>query len=188
MERTSHADFGGKNEKRSYLIHRQEKLRQVRDRNIIEVGINGYFQILKKNPDQGNLPYVTEIAKDMVDRINEEEKDLQMENMRTMITTIVSFNKPVSKKEILLSEKLFRACNQDTRGEQDKMSKLRDNFHSQKDLVCIGKLVPNLIREQDNLLLEVMLPANLQDESKQKEAARLLAPFLVLSDNMVFNL
>ena len=43
------------------------------------------------------------------------------------------------------------------------MKKLRDNFNSQKKLVCVGKLIPNLIRDQDNLLLEVMLPANLED-------------------------
>lgn len=87
-----------------------------------------------------------------------------MDNVRTMITTIVSFNRPTNRNDILLSEKLLRACNQDNRLEKDKMKKLRENFNFQKDLVCIGKIVPNLIREQDNLLLEVMLPANIDEE------------------------
>ena len=52
-------------------------------------------------------------------------------------------------------------------------------------MICIGKLVPNLIREQDNLLLEVMLPANFDEN--QEEAARILAPFLIVSNHVLFN-
>ena len=43
LERTSNVDLGGKDQKRTYLIQRQEKLREGRDIMITEVGINGYF-------------------------------------------------------------------------------------------------------------------------------------------------
>jgi len=48
-------------------------------------------------------------------------------------------------------------------------------------------LVPNLIRGQDNLILEVMLPADLSRESNLKQAAYILAPFLIISHHIVFN-
>ena len=68
------------------------------------------------------------------------------------------------------------------------MGDLRENFYRQRDLICIGKLVPNLIRDQDNLILELMLPADLEIEANLREAARMLAPFLILSHHMIFNL
>ena len=71
------------------------------------------------------------------------------------------------------------------------MGKMRANFTSQGKLICIGKLVANLIREQDNLLLEVMLPRDFnsdhQSQSAMEEAARILAPFLIVSNHMIFD-
>ncbi len=48
-------------------------------------------------------------------------------------------------------------------------------------------MVPNIIRDQDNLFLEVILPADLDVQENLNEAASILAPFLVLSNNVVFN-
>ena len=125
------------------------------------------------------------------DRINVAEMDLNMENVRTMVTTIVSIRRP-NHDSILLSEKLlFSTSLNDSHQmetEQDRrMNELRENFYSQRDLVCLGKLVPNLIRDQDNLILEVMLPAELEIEANLREAARMLAPFLIVSNHMIFN-
>ena len=37
------------------------------------------------------------------------------------------------------------------------------------------------------MILEVMLPAELEVESNLREAARILAPFLIVSNHMIFN-
>ena len=44
-----------------------------------------------------------------------------------------------------------------------------------------------MIRDQDNLILEVMLPDDLEVEANLQEASRILAPFLIISNHMVFN-
>ena len=67
----------------------------------------------------------------------------------------------------------------------------RDLYRSSdRDLVCIGKVVPNIIRNQDNLIFELMMPSALELTIEQdlEKAARILAPFLILSHHVVFNL
>lgn len=48
--------------------------------------------------------------------------------------------------------------------------------------------MPSPIRDQDNLVFELMMPADLEVESHAKEAARILAPFLIISQTLVINL
>ena len=55
-------------------------------------------------------------------------------------------------------------------------------------MFCIGKLVPNKIRDHDNLLLEVILPSELEVERNLQKAKELLAPFILISDHMIINL
>ena len=43
----------------------------------------------------------------IVEEINEEENELNMENISTIVTTIVSIGQPREKNEPLLSEKLL---------------------------------------------------------------------------------
>ena len=52
----------------------------------------------------------------MINRINEAEEKLKMDNVKTMVTTIVSLRgggPAAESDDILLSEKLLDACNQD---------------------------------------------------------------------------
>jgi len=68
----------------------------------------------------------------------------------------------------LLSEKLLMAVNKMEKQDLKQMAPLRAKFFKQKDLVSIGKIVPNMIHEQDNLIFEVMLPAELTVEENLK--------------------
>ena len=82
------------------------------------------------------------------DRINISEMDLNMDNVRTIVSTIVSLRRP-NHDSTLLSEKLLFSTSLDDKQTDyhKKMGDLRENFQSQRDLLCIGKLVPNLIRD-----------------------------------------
>lgn len=118
--------------------------------------------------------------------INVAEQDLKMDETKTVVTTIVSLGPP-NHDPNLLTEKMLLVSEQMEMLDLENFKELRSNFNSQKDLICLGKLVPNIIRDQDNLFLELMLPADLDVEENMKEAANLLAPFLIVSNNMVFN-
>lgn len=68
------------------------------------------------------------------------------------------------------------------------METLREDlFRREEHLNCIGKLVPNIIRDQDNLFVELVLP-DLDIEGNVEEAVKMLAPFLIISNHMIFNL
>ena len=82
----------------------------------------------------------------MIQRINQEEDELKMDNVPTIITTIVSIGK-LKDRDLLFSEKLLKTSNLDGNQKTSKMDKMRSNFSSQRDLISIGKLVPNPIRE-----------------------------------------
>ena len=125
----------------------------------------------------------------VADRINIAEMDLNMDNVKTIVTTVVSLRRPNHESTLLSEKLLFSTSFKDTETAYErKMSELRENFYRQRDLICIGKLVPNLIRDQDNLILELMLPDELEIEANRKEAARMLAPFLIVSNHVIFNL
>lgn len=109
-----------------------------------------------------------------------------MDEVRTMISTIVNFKRPDHSK-LMVSEKLLLAIDEMKFKDTRLMDEMRAKFFEQKDLVSIGKIVPNLIREQDNLIFELMLPAELTVEENLKEAARILAPYLIFSNHVVFN-
>ena len=61
----------------------------------------------------------------------------------------------------MLSERLLLASEQLSFADLRKNDLMRSEFFEQQSCVCVGKLIPNLIRDQDNLILEVMLPADL---------------------------
>lgn len=110
-----------------------------------------------------------------------------MQSVHTITTTFVSL-KPPDHSSRLVSENLL-AQDKSTAVNEQKMQDLREEFLDVKtDLVCLGKLVANPHRDQDNLILELMLPEDLNVEVNSSEAARLLAPFLLVSDHIVFNL
>lgn len=105
-----------------------------------------------------------------------------MENVRTIVTTIVSIKAP-RKQDLLLSEKLLSQLDDDY--DDRKLIKVREGLASKLGCLSIGKLVSNPIRDQDNLLLELVLPADFDQETES--AARILAPFLIVSNHMIFN-
>ena len=118
--------------------------------------------------------------------MNQAEQNLNMAETLTVVTTIVSLGPP-NHDENLLTEKMLLVSEQMEMLDLESNKKVRKEFNRQEDLVCIGKLVPSIIRDQDNLFLELMLPADLNVEENLHEAARILAPFLLLSNNVVFN-
>jgi len=136
--------------------------------------------------DDGKKIYVPEETFNISKDINMAEQDLKMDETKTVVTTIVSLGPP-NHDPNLLTEKMLLMSEQMQMLDLENFNELRSNFNSQKDLICLGKLVPNIIRDQDNLFLELMLPADLDVEENMKEAANLLAPFLIVSNNMVFN-
>ena len=68
------------------------------------------------------------------------------------------------------------------------MQALKSRFFSQKDLICIGKVVPNKMRDHDTLLFEVMLPADLTEEENMARACEIVAPLLILSQQVIIDL
>ena len=76
---------------------------------------------------------VDENGKQIVESINNEESELKMDNVATIVTTIVSLGKH-RKNDLLLSEKLLQFSNQDSLGannkDDQKMGKMRANFTS----------------------------------------------------------
>jgi len=114
------------------------------------------------------------------------EVDLNLESIHTIVTTIVYLGPP-NYSQRLLSEKLLDFISE-SKVPAKNMKDLRNKLFAQKDLVCIGKLVPNVIRDQDNMIFELMLPDDLEVDANLQEAARILAPFLVVSNHLVFNL
>ena len=68
------------------------------------------------------------------------------------------------------------------------MTALKSRFFSQKDLTCIGKVVPNKMRDHDTLVFEVMLPADLDEEENMQRACEVIAPLLILSQQVIIDL
>ena len=70
-----------------------------------------------------------------------------MNGVCTLVTTIVSLSRPI-RSQPLLSEKLL--LTQDLISEDDinneGMEELRHHLYNQDELIALGKLVPNMIR------------------------------------------
>ena len=127
----------------SYFISRQLKLREERNEQINRVGINGFFQVLKIDRQQQHgggatrtgamkMVIVPPDAFNVADRINMAEMDLNLDNVRTIVSTVVSLRRP-NHDSTLLSEKCLFSSNlaDGTDGDyQRKMGDLRENFYS----------------------------------------------------------
>ena len=120
-----------------------------RNREIQEVGVSGYFKVLKQDSRNNNAIIVPPEASNIVESMNRAEKDLNMANVSTVISTIVSLRAP-NHDTNLISEKLLEFTDGPSKigkAEMKKLRDLRDNFYRQRDLLCIGKVVPNQIRD-----------------------------------------
>ena len=125
------------------------------------------------------------------------EADLDMQNVRTNIATIIYLDKP--EDDQLLSQSLAelsggtqyghsRSELQEQQQKQKQMKSLKTSFFSQQGLICIGKVVPNKMRDHDTLVFEVMLPADLHEEENMARACEIVAPLLILSQQVVIDL
>ena len=85
-------------------------------------------------------------AFDITEHINDAEQDLKMDEVHTMISTIVSIGRPNHAQQ-MLSEKMLLFSEQLKYSDLRHNDKLRAEFFKQKNLVCLGKLVPNMIRD-----------------------------------------
>ena len=105
-----------------------------------------------------------------------------------MVTTVV-YLRPPNHDSRLVSERLLEYMEDHKVPRSREMKKIRQEFFDQRegDLVCLGKLVPNVIRDQDNLFFELILPEDIEVEENQLLAAKLLAPFLYASNHLVFD-
>jgi hypothetical protein len=111
-----------------------------------------------------------------------------LESISTIVTTIVYLSPP-NHDQRLLSEKLLQSIPEAKVPKDKNMKKLQEDFFDRHgDIVCLGKLVPNVHREQDNLIFELLLPDDIEVDANLQEAARILAPFLLVSNHLVFNL
>ena len=96
---------------------------------------------------------------------------------------------PPNHDQRLLSEKLLESIPESKVPRDRSMKDLQEGFFDRhNDIVCLGKLVQNVNREQDNLIFELMLPDDIEVDTNLQEAARILAPFLLVSNHLVFNL
>ena len=67
----------------------------------------------------------------VADRINMAEMDLNMDNVRTIVSTIVSLRRPNHEATLLSEKLLFSTSILDKETDYDKkMSDLRENFYS----------------------------------------------------------
>ena len=114
------------------------------------------------------------------------EADLDMQNVRTNIATIIYVGPPEDNQ--LLSQSITELTggahyghNRSDVQQSSNLTALKSRFFSQKDLVCVGKVVPSKMRDHDTLVFEVMLPADLQEEENMRAACEIIAPLLILS-------
>ena len=117
------------------------------------------------------------------------EADLDMQNVRTNIVTIIYVEPPSDDQ--LLSQALAELDGSAGRGysheQMDALTSLKSRFFS-RSISCIGKVVPNKTRDHDTLVFEVILPADLEDEENLQQACEIVAPLLILSQQVVIDL
>ena len=163
-------------------------MRNKRGEKFSNIGQNGYFRVLSYNEDD-QVAVDPMVKEDVFYAIDQAENNLNLESLRMMVTTVVYLRKP-NHDSRLMSERLLEYMDDYKVPKSREMKKLRNELFDQGegDLVCLGKLVPNVIRDQDNLILELILPEDLAVEDNQTSAAKLLAPFLYASNHMIFDL
>lgn len=162
-------------------------MRAERNETIARLSTNGFFPVLMSSgKGRKKIVEVHGAADEIIDHLNEAEIDLKMDEVKTMVSTIVSFGQP-SQSQLLLSEKLLLGSEQLGFRDLKHNNEIRSAFFKQKSLVGLGMLVPNLIRGQDNLILEIMLPPDLDKKENMVHASRILAPLLIISHHIVFN-
>ena len=110
------------------------------------MGNFAYFEVLRDNQGEEEAINVVQEAFDLTDVINEAEQDLKMDEVNTIITTVVSIGRPNHAQQ-MLSEKMLLFSEQLKYSDLRHNDKLRQEFFRQKNLVCLGKLVPNMIRD-----------------------------------------
>mmetsp|Transcript_13910 Transcript_13910/g.18980 ORF Transcript_13910/g.18980 Transcript_13910/m.18980 type:complete len:122 (-) Transcript_13910:2077-2442(-) len=121
-------------------------MREERNTIVTNLGTNGYFPVLRMDESDGDYVNVTQDAFDITEHINNAEIDLKMDEVRTMISTIVSIGKP-NHAQHMLSEKLLLFSDQLKYSDLKHNDKMRQEFFKHKKLVSLGKLVPNIIRD-----------------------------------------
>jgi hypothetical protein len=67
------------------------------------------------------------------------------------------------------------------------LEQLKARFFKQ-DVICIGKIVPNQRRDQDTIILELMLPEDIDFENKVKSTYQMLTAFLLISNHILINM
>ena len=130
-------DFGGENslldaaplQEPVYGIEKQQQLRQARAQKMAQVGIEGYFSVLKKDRQQNDMLVVPPDADSVADSLAMAEVNLNMANVRTIITTSVYFGQPNNEQK-LLSERLLSAVQMQGKQKSGKIDELRTNFFS----------------------------------------------------------
>ena len=92
---------------------KQSDLRDERNNLLNKLGANGYFSILKheSNSAENKVVNVTSDAYEISELINESEADLKLDEVGTMITTVVNFGRPNHHQQ-MLSERLLLASEQ----------------------------------------------------------------------------
>ena len=102
--------------------------------------------MLRDHQGEEDAVNVVQDAFDITEHINDAEQDLKMDEVHTMISTIVSIGRPNHAQQ-MLSEKMLLFSEQLKYSDLRHNDKLRQEFFRQKNLVCLGKLVPNMIRD-----------------------------------------
>lgn len=122
----------------NYLLSGQLRLREERNEQVNKIGINGFFQLLRidsqLNAQGGSSTKLAIVPPDAINaaqRINIAEMDLNMESVRTIVSTIVSLRRPNHDPTLLSEKLLFSTSLQDKKSEyQTKMGELRNDFQS----------------------------------------------------------
>ena len=71
--------------------------------------------------------------------------------------------------------------------ENPKLESLKTRFFK-NEVMCLAKIVPNVRRDQDTIIFELMIPDDVDFEDKIQTTYQILTPFLLTSNHVFINL